>query len=113
MARSLSTPERPQLHREIIELLRQRGNRVLGIKEIHERLDEAAIADGHRLAGRRALPQRDREVREIDAADDPAAAVAGHDDVVAALQGRDAVDAQQEAGRIERDAAKVVDSCSS
>jgi ribonuclease R len=36
---SLAVPQRPELHQAIIELLRQRGNRILGVKEIHERLD--------------------------------------------------------------------------
>ena len=40
MARSLSVPQRPPLHQAIVELLRQRGNRLLGIHEIHERLDD-------------------------------------------------------------------------
>jgi ribonuclease R len=39
LARSLSLPQRPALHQSIIELLRERGNRLLGVKEIHERLD--------------------------------------------------------------------------
>jgi ribonuclease R len=40
LARSLANPQRPELHQAIIELLRQRGSRLLGIKEIHERLDD-------------------------------------------------------------------------
>ncbi len=43
MARSLSVPQRPPLHQAIVELLRQRGNRLLGVKEIHERLDDPDI----------------------------------------------------------------------
>ncbi|MFL6246201.1 MAG: ribonuclease R [Thermoanaerobaculia bacterium] len=43
MARSLGLPQRPELHQAIIELLRIRGNRLLGIKEIHERLDEPDV----------------------------------------------------------------------
>lgn len=43
MARSLAIPQRPELHQSIIELLRQRGNHLLGIREIHERLDDAEI----------------------------------------------------------------------
>ena len=43
MARSLANPQRPELHQAIIELLRQRGNRLLGVREIHERLDDADI----------------------------------------------------------------------
>jgi ribonuclease R len=43
LARSLSNPQRPELHQSIIELLRLRGNRLLGIKEIHERLDDADL----------------------------------------------------------------------
>ena len=44
MARSLALPHRPELHQALIELLRKRGNRLLGIKEIHERLDDAEIS---------------------------------------------------------------------
>ena len=40
MASSLSVPQRPELHQAIIALLRQRGNRLLRVAEIHERLDE-------------------------------------------------------------------------
>ncbi|MDP9190532.1 MAG: ribonuclease R [Acidobacteriota bacterium] len=43
MARSLANPQRPELHQAIIELLRQRGNRLLGVREIHERLDDPDI----------------------------------------------------------------------
>ncbi|HEX8171910.1 MAG TPA: ribonuclease R [Thermoanaerobaculia bacterium] len=43
MARSLSLPERPALHESIIELLRQRGNRLLGIREIFERLEDPDV----------------------------------------------------------------------
>jgi ribonuclease R len=43
LARSLALPHRPELHQAIVELLRLRGNRVLGIKEIHERLDDAEV----------------------------------------------------------------------
>jgi ribonuclease R len=43
LARSLAIPQRPELHRAIIELLRQRGSRLLGIKEIHERLDDPDV----------------------------------------------------------------------
>lgn len=35
---SLAVPQRPALHEEIIELLRQKGNRLLTIADIHERL---------------------------------------------------------------------------
>ncbi len=38
MTPSLAVPQRPELHQALIELLRQRGNRVLAVKEIHERL---------------------------------------------------------------------------
>jgi ribonuclease R len=41
LARSLANPQRTELHQAIIELLRQRGNRLLGIKDIHERLDDS------------------------------------------------------------------------
>jgi ribonuclease R len=44
VARSLALPQRPELHQAIIELLRQRGNRLLGIAEIHERLEDADSA---------------------------------------------------------------------
>jgi ribonuclease R len=40
LTRSLSLPQRPPLHHAIIELLRQRGNRLLGVAEIFERLEE-------------------------------------------------------------------------
>jgi ribonuclease R len=43
VARSLALPQRPELHQAIIELLRQRGNRLLGITEIHERLEDADL----------------------------------------------------------------------
>lgn len=43
MARSLAVPQRPELHQSIIELLRQRGSRLLGRKEIHERLDDPDV----------------------------------------------------------------------
>ncbi|MFP5245148.1 MAG: RNB domain-containing ribonuclease, partial [Thermoanaerobaculia bacterium] len=42
MARSLAVPQSP-LHESIIALLRQRGNRLLGVKEIFERLDDPDI----------------------------------------------------------------------
>jgi len=40
---SLSIPRRPELHQAIVELLRERGNRLLGVKEIHERLADADV----------------------------------------------------------------------
>jgi ribonuclease R len=43
LARSLAIPQRPELHQAIVELLRLRGNRLLGIKEIHERLDDPDV----------------------------------------------------------------------
>ena len=43
MARSLSLPERPELHQSIIALLRERGNRLLPGKDIYERLDDADV----------------------------------------------------------------------
>jgi ribonuclease R len=43
LARSLAIPQRPELHQAIIELLRQRGSRLLGIREIHERLDDPDV----------------------------------------------------------------------
>jgi ribonuclease R len=39
----LSVPQQSELHQAIIELLRRRGNRVLAVKEIHERLVESDI----------------------------------------------------------------------
>ena len=44
MARSIAVPQRPELHHAIIELLRERGNRLLGRKEIHERLDDPDVS---------------------------------------------------------------------
>ncbi|HJQ40191.1 MAG TPA: ribonuclease R [Thermoanaerobaculia bacterium] len=44
MTPSLAVPQRPELHQAIIELLRQRGNRILGVKEIHERLTDAEVS---------------------------------------------------------------------
>jgi ribonuclease R len=38
---SLAIPQRPELHQSIVALLRERGNRLLGIQEIHERLGDA------------------------------------------------------------------------
>ena len=43
MARSLLIPQRTPLHQSIIELLRQRGNRLLGVKEIFERLEDSDV----------------------------------------------------------------------
>jgi ribonuclease R len=43
VARSLAVPQRPELHQQIVELLRLRGNRLLGRKEIHERLDDPEV----------------------------------------------------------------------
>jgi len=40
---SLSIPQRPELHQAIVELLRQRGSRLLGVKEIHERLTDLDV----------------------------------------------------------------------
>jgi len=40
---SIALPQRPALHESIIELLRERGNRLLGIKEIHERLGDPDV----------------------------------------------------------------------
>lgn len=58
MARSLSVPQRPPLHQSVIELLRQRGNRLLGVKEIFERLDEPDI---HREEVDRAVAELEQE----------------------------------------------------
>jgi len=38
LARSLSVPQRPPLHESIVALLRERGNRLLGVADIFERL---------------------------------------------------------------------------
>ena len=43
MTPSLSVPQRPELHQAIVELLRERGNRILAVKEIHERLQDLAL----------------------------------------------------------------------
>lgn len=40
---SLGLPHRPELHQAVIDLLRQRGNRLLGTKEIFERLGDTAF----------------------------------------------------------------------
>lgn len=40
---SITVPQRPALHEELIELLRQRGNRLLRVAEIHERLDDSDV----------------------------------------------------------------------
>ncbi|HEX6083420.1 MAG TPA: ribonuclease R [Thermoanaerobaculia bacterium] len=39
----LSVPQRPALHEELIDLLRQRGNRLLRVSEIHERLADPDV----------------------------------------------------------------------
>ena len=43
MPRSIAVPHRPELHHAIVELLRERGSRLLGRKEIHERLDDPEV----------------------------------------------------------------------
>ena len=43
MAHSLDLPQRPELHREIIDLLRQKGNRLLGRAEIYDRLEDPDV----------------------------------------------------------------------
>lgn len=43
MARSIADPERPQLHQSIIDLLRTRGNHLLGLQEVHERIDASDV----------------------------------------------------------------------
>jgi len=40
---SITVPQRPALHQELIDLLRQRGNRLLRITEIHERLGDSDV----------------------------------------------------------------------
>ncbi|HET7437653.1 MAG TPA: ribonuclease R [Thermoanaerobaculia bacterium] len=57
MAPSLSLPQRSELHQSIIDLLRQKGNRLLGAKEIFERLD----ADATREELDRALDELEQE----------------------------------------------------
>jgi ribonuclease R len=58
VARSLALPQRPELHQAIIELLRQRGNRLLGIAEIHERLEDP---DSTREEVERAVEELEQE----------------------------------------------------
>jgi ribonuclease R len=58
VAPSLSVPQRPPIHHAIIELLRQRGNRLLGVSDIHERLQDA---DYTREAVERALDELEQE----------------------------------------------------
>lgn len=41
MARTVSIQQQPELHQAIIELLRQKGNRLLSVSEIHERLNDS------------------------------------------------------------------------
>jgi ribonuclease R len=43
LTRSIDVPFRTELHQAIVELLRGRGSRLLGRKEIHERLDDPDI----------------------------------------------------------------------
>jgi len=43
LTRSLAVPFRTELHQSIVELLRERGNRLLGRKEIHERLEDPDV----------------------------------------------------------------------
>lgn len=43
MARSISVPQRPELHQSIIELLRERGNRLLPVKDIFDRLADPDV----------------------------------------------------------------------
>ncbi|HEX8409570.1 MAG TPA: ribonuclease R [Thermoanaerobaculia bacterium] len=40
---SITVPQRPALHEELIALLRQRGNRLLRVAEIHERLHDSDV----------------------------------------------------------------------
>jgi ribonuclease R len=58
LARSLANPQRPELHQAVIELLRQRGNRLLGIAEIHERLDDPDVT---REEAERAVEELEQE----------------------------------------------------
>ena len=43
MARSIGDPQRTALHQSIVDLLRQRGNRLLGRREIFERLEDPDV----------------------------------------------------------------------
>jgi ribonuclease R len=55
---SIALPQRPLLHESIIELLRERGSRLLGVKEIHERL---ADPDVTREQAERAVEELEQE----------------------------------------------------
>jgi ribonuclease R len=55
---SLGLPHRPELHEAVIALLRQRGNRLLGLKEIFERLEDS---DSTREEVDRAVEELERE----------------------------------------------------
>jgi ribonuclease R len=57
VTRSLSLPQPSELHQAIIELLRQRGNRVLGMSDIFERLEDPDLT----------REQVDRAVEELEA----------------------------------------------
>lgn len=43
MARFLSQPQKSELHERIVALLRERGNRLLSIGDIHQRLDDSDV----------------------------------------------------------------------
>jgi ribonuclease R len=58
LARSLSIPQRTPLHQAIVELLRERGNRLLGVTEIFERLEDPDI---HREEVERAVDELEQE----------------------------------------------------
>ncbi|PYQ28788.1 MAG: ribonuclease R [Acidobacteria bacterium] len=58
MTSPLSIPQRPELHQAIIDLLRRRGNRILAVKEIHERLDDV---DATREEVERAIEELESE----------------------------------------------------
>ncbi len=55
---SINVPTRPALHEELIELLRHRGNRLLRVSEIHERLGDSDVT----------REQLERAVEEAEAA---------------------------------------------
>ena len=41
MARTVSIPHQSELHQAVIELLRQKGSRLLSLSDIHERLNDS------------------------------------------------------------------------
>ena len=67
MAHSLALPQRPALQQSIVELLRERGNRLLGTREIFERLNDTDVT----------REQSDRAVEELE-----------RDGIIVAVRGR-------------------------